>query len=156
MMTKARQNTLTCIIVALAPLQFLATAVQMLLSYIYPLSTFFMLSAIVVALAILVNVSFQLWFDNSFNNKKYPDIIERKVRLFKMTRAEAKKHMVWKDERFIAHKNGHKCMSLLTSILTATLGFKLNKLYYSFFYDLSPFKAHFTRAKYYRKFLTWY
>jgi hypothetical protein len=115
-----------------------------------------MLSAVVVVLAIGVNVSFQIWFDNSFNSKKYPDLIERKVRLFKMTRSEAKKHMVWKDERFIAHKNGHKCMSLLTAVFTATLGFKFNKLYYSFFYDLSPFKAHFSRAKYYRKFLTWY
>lgn len=40
--------------------------------------------------------------------------------------------------------------------MTATLSFKFNKLFYSFFYDLTTFQAHFTQSKYYRKMMTWY
>ena len=49
---------------------------------------------VVTLFAIIINVVFQIWFAKSFNEKKFPAEIERRVRLFKMTRAEARKHMV--------------------------------------------------------------
>lgn len=36
------------------------------------------------------------------------------------------------------------------------MSFKFNKLFYSHFYDLNMFQAHFSQAKYYRKMMTWY
>ena len=56
-----------------------------------------------------------------------------------MTREEARKYMVERDEKFVAHKRAHRCCTYAIFILTATLGFKFNKLYYSFFYDLKQF-----------------
>lgn len=73
-----------------------------------------------------------------------------------MSREEAKKHMVDKDEKFIAHKTAHRGLSYTIFALTASLSFKFNKAYYSFFYDLDPFKCHFTQSKYYRKMMTWF
>lgn len=67
MATKSPQNTLTCIIIVLAPLQFIATIFQWILSLIYPLNTFAILAIVVTVLAIILNVVFQVWFSRSFN-----------------------------------------------------------------------------------------
>jgi small-conductance mechanosensitive channel len=132
---RSPQNTLTCIIVCLAPLQFIATIFQWILCLIYPLNTFAILSCVVTLFAIILNIVFQCWFARSFNQKKFPADIERRVRLDKMTREEARKHMVDKDEKFITHKNLFGCSSKTIFALTAILNFKFNKLYYSFFYN---------------------
>jgi len=89
MALRSPQNTLTCIIVSLAPLQFLATITQWILSYVYGTSTFAILALIVTFAAIIVNVVFQIWFAKHFNSKKIPMEIDRKVRLGKMTPKEA-------------------------------------------------------------------
>jgi hypothetical protein len=67
MAMKSPQNTLTCIIVALAPLQFLATICQWILSLVYPLNTFAILAKLVTIAAIIINVAFQVWFSKAFN-----------------------------------------------------------------------------------------
>jgi hypothetical protein len=41
-------------------------------------------------------------------------------------------------------------------VLTATVSFKFNKAFYSFFYDSAQCQALFSRSKYYRKILTWF
>jgi hypothetical protein len=111
---------------------------------------------VVTLFAIILNIVFQCWFSRSFNEKKFPADIERRVRLGKMTREEARKHMVDKDEKFIAHKNQFSCTSKWIFSLTAIINFKFNKLYYSFFYNLNMFQCKFTQAKYYRKMHTWF
>lgn len=58
MAMKSPQNTLTCIIIGLAPLQFIATIFQWILSLIYPLNTFAILAIVVTLLAIILNVVF--------------------------------------------------------------------------------------------------
>jgi hypothetical protein len=105
----------------------------------------------VLALVIILNWAFALWFEIQFNQKKYPSEIERRVRLFKMTRSEAKSKMVWKDEKFIEFKRNNKCCYGLITFLTVFFAFKSNKLLYSFFCNMKPFQAQFTLFKYYRK-----
>jgi hypothetical protein len=134
----------------------LATIAQWIFSYIYGTTTFALLAFAVTVLALIVNFAFQIWFYKEFNTKKLPYDIERRIRLFKMTEAEGKKHKVDRDPKFTEHKQKHKCMSAWISMLTATVNFKFNKCYYSRFYDLDPFYSQFTQAKYYRKMMTWY
>jgi hypothetical protein len=118
--------------------------------------TFALLALIVTALAIIVNVAFQAWFAKSFNSKKLPYIIDRKVRLGKMTKKEAKKHLEDRDAKFISHKRSHRYFSYIIFAMTAAVNFKFNKAYYSFFYDMKMFQSQFTQAKYYRKMMTWF
>lgn len=134
----------------------MATIAQWFLSYIYGTVTFAILALCVTGAAIIVNIVFAIWFGRHFNSKKIPDDIERRVRLNKMTRAEAKKHMVDKDEKFIHHKRQHRCFSYTIFALTATTSFKFNKCFYAFFYDFREYQALFSRAKYYRKMMTWF
>lgn len=156
MATRSPQNTLTCIIIALAPLQFLAVIAQWIFSFIYGTSIFAILALLVTFAAIIINVAFQIMFSLHFNQKKRPDLIKRKVYLGKMTNEEADKHLVDKDEKFIYHKRTHRCMSYTIFALTAGCSFKFNKAYYCFFYDLKPFQAFFSQEPYYRKMMTWY
>ncbi len=62
--------------------------------------TFAILALIVTAAAIIINLVFQINFQKAFNSKKIPSEIDRRVRLGKMTKAESKKYMVEKDEKF--------------------------------------------------------
>ena len=117
----------------------MATIAQWILSYIYGTVTFAILALCVTGAAIIVNIVFAIWFGRHFNSKKIPDDIERRVRLNKMTRAEAKKHMVDKDEKFIHHKRQHRCFSYTIFALTATTSFKFNKCFYAFFYDFREY-----------------
>jgi hypothetical protein len=70
-----------------------------------------------------------------------PPEIERKVRLFKMTKLESLKHMVDRDDKFISYKRQNRCAAYTIFSLTAAMSFKFNKAYYSFFYDLKVFQA---------------
>lgn len=79
------QHTLTCIVIALAPLQFLATIFQWVFSYIYGTTTFCILALLVTLASIIVNVAFQVMFTRNFDSKKIPADIDRKVRLGKMS-----------------------------------------------------------------------
>jgi amino acid permease len=100
MAIKSPQNTITCIIICIAPFQFLATIAQAFLSYVYKTNTFCYLAIAVIVLIMSVNMFYAVWFGWKFDSKKIPDEIERKVRLFKMSRKEAEKHKVYKDEKF--------------------------------------------------------
>lgn len=56
-----------------------------------------------------------------------------------MTKAEAKKYKVERDEKFQSHKRQYRCTSGLIFFLTASINFKFNKAYYSFFYNMPKF-----------------
>jgi len=150
------QRTLTCIIVAIAPLQFLATIVQWICAYIYGTMIFAILAAIVTLCAIIINLSFHFSFQKKFNTNVIPKDIDRRVRLNKMTKREAQKHRQPIDANFNLFKRQHRCTVYSIFIMTTTLNYKVNKFFYSFFYDLKMFQARFTNTKYYRKMLTTY
>lgn len=73
-----------------------------------------------------------------------------------MTKADSKKYMVERDDKFQAHKRQYRCTSRTIFTLTAAVNFKFNKAYYSFFYNMPKFQCLFTQAKHYRKMMTWY
>lgn len=106
--------------------------------------------------SIIVNIAFQVMFIKEFDSKKIPTKIDRKVRLFKMSDEEAKQYLGPKDEQFNLFKKQNCCSTYTIYVLTATINFKFNKMFYSFFYDLKIAQSHFSRAKYYRKMQTWY
>jgi hypothetical protein len=87
---------------------------------------------------------------------KIPMEYERRWRLGKMTKAEANKHKEPIDDKFNLYKRQFKSCVYTVYGFSSLLGFQVNMAFYSFFYDLKPFQAHFEKAKYYRKMLTWY
>ena len=108
------------------------------------------------ALAVILNIAFHTSFTRKFNRKYLPYIYERRVRLGKMSKAEASKHRTWQDQQFIDHKRRHCCCTYWVFAATAAISFKFNKCFYSYFYQMSAFRSHFSEAKYYRKMHTWY
>jgi hypothetical protein len=79
------------------------------------------------------------------------------VREGKLNNAEAKKKFtVNSDNEFAIYAKRHKCFSLMITISSLLISFKLNKLYYSHFYSFSVFKARWTDVKFYRKMMMWF
>ena len=50
----------------------------------------------------------------------------------------------------------HGYFAYMIFAATATISFKFNKCFYSYFYQIKAFRSHFSEAKYYRKMQTWY
>lgn len=140
----------------LAPLQFFATIVQWVMAYLYGTSVFCILALLVTVAAIIIHVTFQVMFTRKFATRKIPYDIDRKVRLDKMDKYEARAYLTAKDEKFSQYKRHYGCATWLIFALTACVNFKFNKLFYSNFYDLKVFQAPFSQEKYYRKMHTWY
>lgn len=150
------QHTVTCLIVALAPLQFLATIAQWIFAYIYGTPIFTILTLIVTVGALIINIVFHCNFIKRFDSLHLPMEYERRVRLNKMKRAEAQKFREPIDEKFNLYKRQFPGAVYSIYVFSIAMNFKINMAFYSFFYDLNPFKAHWEKAKYYRKMLTWY
>lgn len=123
---------------------------------IYPVNTFAILAGLVILMAIIINIAFQINFNRKFDSKRVPLKIERKIRLGKMTRQEAQQFLEPVDDKFNNYKLQHKSTTYIVYVLSSTLGYKFNKLFYSFFYDLKMFEAHISDASYYRKMMTAY
>lgn len=137
-------------------MQFLATITQAILSIFYPVDTFAILAGVVILMAIVINFAFQIHFFKWFDSNRIPAEIDRRVRLGKMTKKEAAKHLAPVDNQFSVFKRQNKTTTYVVYALTVTMNFKFNKMFYSFFYDLKMFQANITNAKYYRKMMTWY
>jgi hypothetical protein len=150
------QNTVTCLIVALAPLQFLATVAQWIFANIYGTPIFTILTVIVTVIYVIINIAFHWNFIRRFDSMRIIMEYERRWRLGKMTKAEAKKHVEPIDYDFSVYKRLHKPYVNTIYAFGILLSFQVNMAFYSFFYDLKAFQARFEHAKYYRKMLTWY
>ena len=61
------QHTVTCILVAIAPLQLLACAAQAVLAYLYGVKIHFYLAAAVFATYCVINFAFEIMYDVQFN-----------------------------------------------------------------------------------------
>jgi hypothetical protein len=57
------QHTVTCILVAIAPLQWLACAAQAVLAYLYGVQIHFYLAAAVFATYCVINFAFEIMYD---------------------------------------------------------------------------------------------
>lgn len=73
-----------------------------------------------------------------------------------MTEEESRLYLGPRDEKFNLFKRQNRCTTYTIFTLSACINYKFNKMFYSMFFDLKVFQAYFSRAKYYRKLLTWY
>jgi hypothetical protein len=135
MKLESPQHTLTCIIVAIAPLQFLAVIIQWLTAYVYGTVIFAILPLVVTGVAVIINVFFSTSFHRHFTSKVVPLDYERRVRLGKMSRSEANKHKAPNDESFHEFKQEHLCAVRAIVVVQTVLNFKVNKALYSFFWN---------------------
>lgn len=55
-------------------------------------------------IALAINIAFIVMFIKNFDSKKIPYDIERRVRLDKMTKEEAKKYLAPRDKNFDMYK----------------------------------------------------
>lgn len=148
------QNTITCIIIVLAPIQFVAIIAQWIFSFFYGAHTFCICAIAVTVAYIILNFTFQSLFFKYFDSKMVPMDIERKIRLGKLDRTQARYNMVPKDDKYSTFKRSHKTTVCMTYFLTTFFAWKSNKLFYSHLFDLRMFAAPFSRAKFYRKTIT--
>lgn len=88
---------MTCLIALLAPLQFVSIIAQWIFSYVYGTTTFCLLALVVSLAYVTLNIVFSVMFRNKINSLGMPNLIDRKVRLDKMTKYEAKTYLVAKD-----------------------------------------------------------
>jgi hypothetical protein len=154
---KSPQSTITCIIVAGAPLQFLACLAQWIFAFIYGTPIFTILTAIVFLGAVIINIVWHCHFLKRFDSQRLSIEDERKVRLNKISRAKAmKENSEPCDEDFAKYKKLHKCSVNTIYVFSVMLSMKINMAFYCFFYDLQQFKATLSDPKNYRKMLTWY
>lgn len=150
------QKTVTCILVMIAPLQFLACVAQWLLGYFFSTWIHAGLAALVTLIMFILNIIFQINYGKKFNSKSLP---KDKFELYKkkqMTPAQTAKYIKSSDKDFGDYTKGHRCANLTISSMTLIFSYKFNKLYYSHFYMYGAFKAQWTDEKYYRKMQTWY
>lgn len=150
------QNTVTCILAFIAPLQYLATIAQWVFSFLFGTYIFAALACGVTVVAFLINVIFQFMYGKKFNSKQMSADDMRRVREGKIQKKDVHKYVIASDKEFGVYVKKHRCANLTISSLTFLLCFKLNKLYYSHFYMFDMFKARWTDHKFYRKMMTWY
>lgn len=150
------QHTLTCFIVIIAFIQFLAMMAMIVWAFLFEL-TFLMLGALgLFGLLILINVVFQIAYSCVFNRRVTPRDKQRKYKEGKISKAELQRYIVPSDPAFSQYVMKHGCVSCTLAIFTCMCTFKCNKMYYSHFYSFSMFKARWSLGnyKYYRKFMT--
>lgn len=154
-----KQSTITVIICALSPLQWLALIAQIVFAFLYGVKLHFYLALIVFALFCILNISFCIYFDQSFAKKELTR--EKQLTISKWPPEKRKeldlnKYKVAKDAKFFKYREGHGFIFCLISTLTCLVTFKFNKMFYSHFYSFGMFKATWTNEKQYRKALTWF
>lgn len=151
------QNTVTSILVFIAPLQFLAVVTQMVFCYIFKVWVHAFLASAVLGCFLLLNIIFGIVFWKKYNTTFLPEDKLKLVKSGKLSAAEAKKRFTANsDNEFAGYVKKHRCFSILITFLTFLPVFKMNKLYYSHFYGFSVFKARWTDVKFYRKMMMWF
>ena len=133
------QRMITCMIICVAPLQFLATIAQWVFAYIYGTQIFAILALIVTAAALIINIVFQCHFLKRFDSRRLPMEWERRVRLGKKKRSEVQKYVEPIDLEFNKYKKLHRCTVYFIYVLSVCMNFKFNMSFYSFFYDQRMF-----------------
>ena len=109
---------------------------------------------ILIALLIILNMVFQVFYTCTFNRRVIPKDKLRKYKQKQLNKAELKRFIVATDENFYNYTRKHGCVSCTIAILTFMFTFKCNKMYYSHFYMFDMFKARWSLGKYYRKSMT--
>ena len=148
------QNTITCFIVIIAFIQFLAMVALIIWALLFGTMLVFWGTCGLLAALIILNIVFLVFYICNFQSDITPKDKHRKYKEGKITKAELKKYIVPSDPDFHNYTVKHRCMTVFITIFMALFTFKCNKTYYSRFYSFDMFKARWTQGKYYRKSLT--
>ena len=104
----------------------------------------FYATLVLLAILIMINIAFQIFYTCVFNRKITPKDKLTKYKEGKITKTELNKFIVPSDELFHRYVANHKCVSCTIAIFTFMCTFKCNKAYYSHFYSFGMFKARWT------------
>lgn len=148
------QNTITCFIVIIAFIQFLAIIAMVIWALLFGTMFLFYAAVALLAILVLLNMMFQIFYTCTFNTNITPKDKLRKYREGKITKAELRKYIVPSDQYFSNYVKKHGCVSCTVAIFSFMFTFKCNKMYYSRFYSFDMFKARWSQGKYYRKSMT--
>ena len=138
------QNTITCFIVIVAFIQFLAVIALIIWAVLFGTMLLFIAGCTLLFLMVVLNIVFQIFYSYTFNRNVTPKDKRRKYKEGKISVAELKKFIVPADEMFMVYAKKHSCWSWTVAIFTFLCTFKCNKSYYSRFYSFDIFKARWT------------
>ena len=148
------QNTITCFLVCIAFVQFLAVLGLIVWAFLFETWLLFFIAIGILVLLLLLNWVFQCIHGCVFNRTITPKDKYRKYKEGKISKAELSRYIVPKDELFDKHKRKHWCCFCCISCSTCCCTFKCNKAYYSHCFMFDVFKGRWSQAKYYRKLMT--
>lgn len=124
---------------ALAFIQFLAIFAQWVFSFFYGAHIFCVCALGISVIFLILNCVYQCYFMYKFDRPHVPEDIERRIRLGKLSRMQARYNMKPIDPKFDSYKRKNIPLVYATYFMSVCFAWKFNKLFYCHFYDMPMF-----------------